>query len=588
MELSNRLTNLIAAFLLTFVFLTAVFSMKGDSVTMDEVAHLPAGYSYLTQKDMRLNPEHPPLIKDLAAIPLLFIKNIKFPSEIDAWQKDINGQWVFGYNFLYHSGNPVDKMIFWGRIPMILILVLLGFYVFKWTKELFGNKAALLALFLFSFSPTFLAHGRLVTTDVGAATGVFIATYYFIKFLKNSSRKNLIFAGLALGFAQLLKFSVILLFPFFGILIFVWAIINSKNFKNALKIFIIYCLRFVAILAVCFLLIGVVYQYHVWNYPPERQVQDAKVFLSAYPDFIQKPILWAADKPALRPYAQYFTGLFMVFHRAAFGNTTYFLGEVSNLGWKNYFPIVYLIKEPLSFHILTLIALLYAAWKIKKPFWVKPFSRAKNWIKDHFPECSMLAFIGLYWVVSLTSNLNIGVRHLLPIFPFTILLVSATAISWLKSPFLKLKSIFLAGLLLWQAISVISIYPHFLAYFNELAGGPNQGYIYTVDSNLDWGQDLKRLKKWVDEKGIDKIYVDYFGGGDAEYYLKEKYAPWWGQRKPEELPRGSYLAISATLLQGGRGIPVPSLNQPSGEYRWLDEYQPIIMIGYSIFVYYID
>jgi hypothetical protein len=146
----------------------------------------------------------------------------------------------------------------------------------------------------------------------------------------------------------------------------------------------------------------------------------------------------------------------------------------------------------------------------------------------------------------------------------------------------------LAGLLLWQAISVISIYPHFLAYFNELAGGPNQGYIYTVDSNLDWGQDLKRLKKWVDEKGIDKIYVDYFGGGDAEYYLKEKYAPWWGQRKPEELPRGSYLAISATLLQGGRGIPVPSLNQPSGEYRWLDEYQPIIMIGYSIFVYYID
>ena len=167
--MSNRKTNpeyyksfgfkygasIIAALLLIFVFFAAIFSMKDDSLTMDEMAHLPAGFSYLTQKDMRLNPEHPPLIKDLAAIPLLFIKNIKFPSEIDAWQKDINGQWDFGFRFLYETGNPADKMIFWGRIPMILILILLGFYIFKWTKELYGNRAALIALFLFSFSPTF-------------------------------------------------------------------------------------------------------------------------------------------------------------------------------------------------------------------------------------------------------------------------------------------------------------------------------------------------------------------------------------------------------------------------------------------------
>ena len=139
----NRLTSLIATCLLVFVFLVALFSMKDDSVTMDEVAHLPAGYSYLTQKDMRLNPEHPPLIKDLAAIPLLFINGINFPSEIKDWKEDINGQWGFGFNFLYNSGNPADKMIFWSRIPMILILILLGFYIFKWAKELFGNKVAL-------------------------------------------------------------------------------------------------------------------------------------------------------------------------------------------------------------------------------------------------------------------------------------------------------------------------------------------------------------------------------------------------------------------------------------------------------------
>ncbi|GAI57384.1 unnamed protein product, partial [marine sediment metagenome] len=169
---------------------------------MDEVAHLPAGYSYLTQKDMRLNPEHPPLIKDLAAFPLLFIKGINFPSEIKDWKEDINGQWGFGYYFLYGAGNPADIMIFWGRIPMVLILILLGFYIFKWARELFGPKVALLALFLFSFSPTFFAHGRLVTTDVGAAAGVFIATYYFLGALKNPSKRSIIFAGIAFGLAE--------------------------------------------------------------------------------------------------------------------------------------------------------------------------------------------------------------------------------------------------------------------------------------------------------------------------------------------------------------------------------------------------
>ena len=573
----NRSTNIIAACLLIFVFFSAVFSMKDDSATMDEVAHLPAGYSYLTQKDMRLNPEHPPLIKDLGALPLLFIKNINFPSEIKDWTEDINGQWGFGYHFLYQMGNPVNKMIFWARIPMILILILLGFYVFKLARELFGNKVALLSLFLFSFSPTFLAHGRLVTTDVGAATGVFIATYYFLKVLKEPTKKNIIFSGLAFGIAQLLKFSVILLVPFFVFLSLIWWLLKSGRLLQTLKILI---LTFV----ICFILIGTVYQYHVWNYPPKKQVEDSKVFLSDYPDFIKKPIIWATDKPILRPYAQYLTGLFMVFHRAAFGNTTYFLGEVSNLGWKNYFPVVYSIKEPLSFHILTLIALLYAAFLIKKPFW----QNTRDWIKSHFPEFAMLTFIVIYWTTSLTSNLNIGVRHLLPVFPFMFVLVSITIISLLKEPYLKLKYLFLAILLLWQTISVISIYPHFLAYFNELAGGPNQGYIYTVDSNLDWGQDLKRLTKWVEENKIDKIYVDYFGGGDARYYLKTKYAPWWGTRNPAEFEKGNYLAISATFLQGGRGTPVLGFDQPAGYYRWLDKYTPIAKIGYSIFIYFID
>jgi len=586
--MSNKTTNFIAALLLIFMAVLAIGSITDDSLTMDELAHLPSGYSYLTQRDMRLNPEHPPLMKDLAGFPLLFIEGIKFPSEIKDWKEDVNGQWGFGNEFLFKTGNPADKMIFWGRIPMIALLILLGFYVFRWTRELFGNKAGLLSLFLYSFSPTLLAHGGLVTTDVAAAFGVVVATYYFVKFLKDSSKGNLIKAGVALGIAELLKFSLILLFPFFGLLVLVWAITKSLNFKEFLRIFFRYVGFYILIVIVSFAVIWAFYLYHTWNYPPEKQVADTGFILSSFGSgTLVNLVVWMADKPILKAIGHYFLGVFMILQRAAGGNTGFFLGEISAAGWKIYFPLVYAIKEPLAFHTLLIIALLYCAWLIKKPFWKEPIKRCHYWVKSHFAEFTMLGFIALYWATSLSSNLNIGVRHLLPVFPFTILLVSGITTIWLKSPFLKIKRALIIFLLLWQAYSVIAIYPHFLAYFNELIGRPERGYLYVTDSNLDWGQNLKRLKKWVDENKIDKIYVDYFGGADTEYYLKEKYAPWWGTRNPEELSKGSYLAVSATLLQGGRGEPVPGFNQPSGYYHWLDNYTPVEVIGNSIFVYQI-
>jgi 4-amino-4-deoxy-L-arabinose transferase-like glycosyltransferase len=600
MIMSNRLTYIIATGLLIFVFIITLFSIRDDSLTSDELVHLPAGYSYLTQKDMRLNPEHPPLLKNLSAIPLLFIRDIKFPFEIDAWQKNVNDQWEFGSYFLYRMGNPVEKMIFWARIPMILILILLGLYVFKWAREVFGNRAGLLALFLFSFSPTFLAHGRLVTTDVGSAAGVFIATYYFIKFLKDSSRKNLIIAGIVLGLAQLTKFSVVLILPFFGILIIIWAIRKSSGFREFLKTFGRYFGSCLLIGLIALSLIWVVYQYYTWNYPSGKQASDTESILApSANEFLSNSTIWMTDKPVLRPIAHYLLGLIMAFQRTSGGDTTYFLGEVSGAGWKSYFPIVYLIKEPLTFHILTIISILYLIWLIYKSFRKNPIKTVlKNWVKYHFVELSCLIFIAIYWTTSLIINLNIGVRHLLPVFPFTILLVSAATISWLtphhKRWGVKLKWTIFGILILWQAISIISIYPHFLAYANEIVGGPDNLYNYVVDSNLDWGQDLKRLSQWANEKGIAKIYLDYSGGYDKryysaeKYYLKEKFFPWWGTRSAEELPKGSYLAISAFFLQRGRGKPAPGFDQPTGYYHWLDKYQPVKKIGYSIFVYYIE
>jgi len=196
--------------------------MKGDSATMDEMSHIPAGYSYLSQKDFRINPEHPPLIKDLAAGPLLFL-NLNFPTNHSSWTEGINEQWWFGSQLLYYSGNNPDQIIFWARIPMILLLMFLGWFLFRWARELAGNKTALLVLALFSFSPTLLAHGRLVTTDIAAALGVVMATYFWLKFLKSPTKKNIILAGLIFGLSMLFKFSLALLVPFFAIITVIYA-----------------------------------------------------------------------------------------------------------------------------------------------------------------------------------------------------------------------------------------------------------------------------------------------------------------------------------------------------------------------------
>ncbi|MBI4836810.1 MAG: glycosyltransferase family 39 protein [Candidatus Portnoybacteria bacterium] len=640
--MTNRTANRVAALMMIIMLGIAYFSSLGDSMTMDELAHLPAGYSYISQHDMRLNPEHPPLVKDMAGLGVwLWSKisgtTINFPDQIKAWKDDVNGQWDFGSAFMYHSGNDADKMLYYGRLPIFLFLLFLGFYVFKWARELFGNQAAFLALFLYSFSPTFIAHGRLVTTDVAASAAIFISLYYFIEWLKDPGTKNLIIAGLVFGVALCAKFSVVLMIPLFIFTLLVWLITSIYKNKKSLEekiiensasiseLLIKYIGGFVLLCLIALVVIYIIYVPHVLNYPMERQVSDIKFILQSYsngPD--QTPMqschtlsrlgrcpaeltIRMAAKPVLRPLAQYFYGLLMVFQRASGGNTTYFLGEVSAAGWKTYFPIIYAVKEPLTPHILTVIALIFATYSLKRSFWNDTIKRFLLWTKNHIAEFSMLSFIALYWASSLTSNLNIGVRHILPTFPFIYPLVSNQITKWLsiEGPIKKLsffgainfiastligttiKYLAVGILLFWQVISIINIYPYYLTYFNELVGGPANGYRYATDSNLDWGQDFKRLTNWVNEKNIKEIYVDYFGGTTGEYYLDGKLKPWWGDRNPKELPPNSYLAVSATLLQQGRGAPAPNYTSPTGYYDWLNLFEPITVIGNSIFVYHI-
>ena len=580
--MNNKTTNILAIGLLVLMLGLAFFSIKDRANTMDELAHTPAGYSYIIKQDMRLNPEHPPLLKDLAGLSVLIGSKITktpiyFPDQTKSWQEDLNGQWDFGRELLFRNNNDADNIIFFARLPMLLIMLVLGWYVFRWAREAYGNKAGLLALFLYSLSPTFLAHGRLVTTDVGAAAAFFISIYYLVKWLKEPTRKNMVIAGLVFGLALLTKFSLVLLIPYFIFIVFVWVLINNplKNpwfyrlFKAGIGLLLIGLIGMA--------LVWPVYQFHTWNYPVERQLADAQANLKTYGGrWLADPVIWMSDKPILRPYGQFFTGLLMVIQRAAGGNTTYFLGEISNQSWSYYFPVVFLIKVPLAFLILILLAI--------SRLTIKTDSQNQTLVK--LTKFSLISFLILYWFTSIRSNLNIGIRHILPTFPVLYILVSGQ-ISKVLEKDKKIIKILVTILLLWYGLGTINAYPNFISYFNESVGGSSQGYKYVTDSNLDWGQDLKQLAQFVEENNIEMIYIDYFGGDDLDYRFGNKYQTWWGDRNPNDLPSNGWLAVSATFLQGGNGKTVHGYNEKTDYYNWLNQYEPVEVINNSIFIYQI-
>jgi len=571
----------------------AITSLWDDSFIVDEIPHVGAGYSYVTKGDFRLNPEHPPLAKDLAGLALSFLTIDQSVFSTQYWTTDINGQWNFGRALIYNPANDVDTITRTAKTTMLLFFVFSAVLIYWWTKEKYGEKAAFIATVLFSFSPTVLAHSRFVTTDMPALFGVLLGTYFFIKYLQKPSPKTFWLAVLAFGVAQLTKFSVVLIAPLFVLMVVAWAVSNSFSFKKSAVLFI----RSLVLMAMgIILVVWPVYALHTMNYPVEKQRTDTEFHLGSYGNrLFADPVVWASDKPVIRPLAYYATGILMVNQRAIGGNTTFFLGEVRNYAWKHYFPVVYGIKEPLAFWLLIISVLLYLATKMK--FSTKSqVSKIRNWVKTYFVEFSMLLWLAIYWYLSISSNLNIGVRHLLPTYGFVFIMLAGQLSKIIRNSKLEIRNykakikivpILIFALLGWYIVDVVRVHPYYLTYFNQLAGGPAGGHRYAVDSNLDWGQDLKRLTMWVEENNINKIHFDYFGWANQSYYLKDKLV-WIGAGTYKDArdflaqnPNGGYIAVSASFYMGSRGDPV-------NNYIWLDAYRPIATIGNSIFVWKIE
>ncbi|MEK7615849.1 MAG: glycosyltransferase family 39 protein [Patescibacteria group bacterium] len=558
MKLSFRLSRASAVIIIAIAAVVAYASAWNDSIIVDEDPHIGAGYSYVAKQDMRLNPEHPPLAKDLAGIALLPLELNHDAFATNSWTTNINDQWEFGRKLIYHTGNNAELITHVAKIPPLIIFIIAGWMVFWWTRQRYGDKAGLLAVTLFSFSPTVMAHSRFVTTDIPAALGVLIATYWFVRYLKEPTRKYFWYAAVMFGLALLMKFSTVLLIPLFVIVACTW------NWRMITKTALLMIVGFVVV-------VWPVYAFHVWHYPIDRQHHDTETLLQTFGNrLLADPVVWASGKPILRAPAQYGLGLLMVTQRSAGGNTVYFRDTVTTSAGPIYFPFVYLIKEPLSWLALLLTAITIAIARFK-------VSRFK--FKDHIDEIAMILWLVIYWATSIHSTLNIGVRHLLPVYPFMIILVSGQLVRLPRKVFFAVPV-----LIAWFLLENFRIFPYYLTYFNQTVGGPSGGYRYVVDSNLDWGQDLKRFADWVEKNDIKKIELDYFGWADQQYYLGDSFV-WLTSDKYknerdflQKSQTDGWLAISATFLQ----------NEKYKKYSWLADYQPVTTIGNSIFVYNIS
>jgi hypothetical protein len=289
-------------------------------------------------------------------------------------------------------------------------------------------------------------------------------------------------------------------------------------------------------------------------------------------------VVWASYRFEVRawpgttlplPATTYLLNVRTLIGHADRGHGAFLMGQVSIHGWWYYFPVAFLLKTPLP----TLLFLGVAAWDTV---------RRARWRE----EAPLLFFPAAYFGFALASSLNIGFRYILPIVPFIITYAAKVAgLTWLRPTWLRRYA--LPVLMVLYAGTSLRLHPHYLAYFNLLAGGPEGGYRYLVDSNLDWGQDLKLLKAYLDEQGVDEVWLGYLGTADPAYYgirYRSLFVP--GTSRPAEgffpiNPAPGWYAVSATVLQGAYS-PEPDL------FDWFRRHEPMARIGYSIFVYRVE
>jgi hypothetical protein len=453
-------------------------SVREQSQTGDEGCHIFAGYQVWTRGDFGLNPEHPPLVKLVAAIPLLGLP-LNVPSSSEA---SFKAECFFGASrFLY--GNDADRILFRARLAASVFTLLLAVFVFVATQRFFGFAPALVALVLFCFEPNILAHGALVTTDVAVSWGIFASVYTFHRYAQGPSVFRLIGCGLVVGSALVTKHSAVLIIPVL-VLVCVVEILQPREGrrKGALRM----AVGLLVIAAISVLLVWASYGFRFQARPDSRKMSPSLAEFA--PNNWHGALILMMARWRLLPesYLYGFADVSIV----SSGRSMFLFGEVYPTGRWFYFPTAFTIKSTLAFLLLlAAVPLARGAARREALLFVAP------------PVLVLVA-------VSLTFQLNIGIRHILPLYPFLIVLIAATA--WNVARHQRQWRAAVVGLLLFHVISSLRSFPDYLPYSNEIWGGPANTYKVLTDSNVDWGQGLKATKQYLDRRGITECWFAYF------------------------------------------------------------------------------
>jgi hypothetical protein len=555
--------TLAAATLIAVFFAVALTESLGKSPTSDEPPHLASGLSYVSTGVFRGNPQHPPLLKELSGLSLL-IGGVRWPKTADAnrmlygaVQPGEQPDWDIGRALV--SDNGPDRVMFWARLPLLLVACLLGALIYVWGSRLLGRAAALGATVLFAASPTVMAHSYLVTTDVGVSAFSMLFLFAVWEYLQRPTGKGMVWCGLALGAVLCAKFSAALLLPVAFVL---FAAAVRKRAPQAGPNDACPC--------------GSGKKYKACHGAP-----GSKPAAAAGPDlracaegFAVMCLVAAATVWALYGFGnpfQWVDGLRLVNADHKTWYPMYLAGQLAP-HFYSYFAVAWLLKEPIAGIALALagLALLLRDRSIDR--------QRKLFLL--LPPAVMFAGATL-WAD------NLGVRYIMPVLPFAFLL-GGLALVKLFTMTAKWARPLGVALCCWLAVAQAGVYPDHLPYFNEAAclltepgkvgldGGSRCGVKWLDDSNVDWGQSLKQLKAWADAnaKGRPIRHANTFGVASSVYGVP---SPEVSALELQDQAVPGLYAVSAHLVAR---VPV----QENGK-SWLQRIPPIAIVGHSLWIY---
>lgn len=526
------------------------------SITSDEVDHLHAGYRYLQCNDFGWNPEHPPLVKIIAALPLMAM-SIKDPIAHPcglANSKEID--FVAGHEFVF--ANP-ERMLTAARWAVSLFSILLLLTVWFFARKLFGLPVAIISGVLVAFDPNFLANGALVTTDVAAALAFLLAVYALYRYAKEPNTTHLLAVGLATGFALCLKHSAVLLAIILPVLLVSDALLFGENERA--RTLLRRAGALVVVAAIAFIVLWACYGFRYAARPGAAAVWSPPQLPRAHSTIATKfiPLL---QSWRLMPQA-YLAGLQDVLVQAEVGETSFLLGRLYYKGTWFYFPTAMTIKYTLPVLLMVLLSAL--SWR----FW-----RGKT------RELLFLILPALlYLIFSMSSKRNIGSRHLLPVLPF--LVIFAAAGTWNLVCNRKRAIPILLALLAFHAVSSFRAYPNYLSYSNEIWGGPAETYRYLANSDVDWGQAQKLAGEYIAKTHpVNCFLLRTYHNLNSDYAI-----PCGGISEDQwdqvETPYTGTMIVSSSIVDG---VELGHMSAPTR--RVFKDLKPVAKIGGSALLVY--